>query len=125
MTTPTPEQAREQANETLAALYANVTTWTEALFDQALLAIAGTGRPFSANDFWTVLPETGRGACGLYFAKLIHLRHPQVLIKIGDEPSVNEKAKGKPVNVYALTEPGRRFIRDRQAARTEQQRRAA
>jgi hypothetical protein len=122
--TTTPEQARADANKLLAALYANVTDWTEALFDQALLAIAGTGRPFSANDLWQVLPETGRAACGLYFARLTHLRSPQVLIRIGHEPSINPKAHGKPVNVYALTAPGRDYIKQRQAGRG-QKRRAA
>jgi hypothetical protein len=66
--TTTPEQARANANRLLAVLYADVTDWTEAIFDQALLAIAGTSRPFSANDLWQVLPESGRGTCGLYFA---------------------------------------------------------
>ena len=123
--TLTPEQARQQANEQLAALYATVTDWTEALFDQALLAIAGTGRPFSANDLWIVLPETGRAACGLYFASITRRRTPQVLIRIGFEPSINPKAHGKPVNVYQLTEPGREFLKDRQAARVKKQRQAA
>jgi hypothetical protein len=119
MTTLTPEQARLQANEQLAALYATVTAWTEALFDQALLAIAGTGRPFSANDLWQVLPETGRAACGLYFASITRRRTPQVLIRIGFEPSINPKAHGKPVNVYALTEPGRDYLKQRQADRAK------
>ncbi|MFI6854536.1 hypothetical protein [Streptomyces sp. NPDC050416] len=123
--TTTPEQARADANKLLAALYANVTDWTEALFDQALLAIAGTGRPFSANDLWQVLPESGRAACGLYFARLTHLRSPQVLIRIGYEPSINPKAHGKPVNVYALTAPGRDYIKQRQAERGQQRRTAA
>ncbi|MCG0064045.1 hypothetical protein L0F81_12250 [Streptomyces tricolor] len=123
--TLTPEQSRQQANEQLAALYAAVTDWTEALFDQALLAIAGDGRPFSANDLWQVLPETGRAACGLYFARLTHLRTPRVLIRVGDEPSINPRAHGKPVNVYALTAPGRDYIKQRQAACAEQQRQVA
>ncbi|MBR8638678.1 hypothetical protein KEF29_03530 [Streptomyces tuirus] len=55
--TLTPEQAREQANATLALLYANVTDWDEAVLDQAVLAIAGGNRPFSANDLWAVLPR--------------------------------------------------------------------
>jgi hypothetical protein len=121
----TPEQARADANRLLAALYADVTDWTEAVFDQALLAIAGTSRPFSANDLWQVLPETGRAACGLYFASLTRRRTPQVLIRVGFEPSINPKAHGKPVNVYVLTAAGRQLIEDRQAARTEQRKAAA
>lgn len=123
--TLTPEQARQQANKQLAALYATVTDWTEALFDQALLAIAGSGRPFSANDLWTVLPETGRAACGLYFAKLVHLHNPRVLIRVGYEPSINPRAHGKPVNVYALTAPGRDYIQRRREARAKRGRAAA
>ncbi|CUW31724.1 hypothetical protein [Streptomyces reticuli] len=125
MTTLTPEQARAEANKQLAALYAAVTDWTEALFDQALLAIAGDGRPFSANDLWQVLPDTGRAACGLYFASIAHLRTPQVLIRIGYEPSVNPRAHGKPVNVYCLTAPGRDYLKQRQAARAKQRKQAA
>ena len=119
MTTLTPEQARQQANEQLAALYATVTDWDEALFDQALLAIAGTGRPFSANDLWIVLPKVGRAACGLYFAKIAHLRTPLVLIRVGFEPSINPRAKGKPVNVYCLTAPGRDYIQKRRETRNQ------
>ncbi|MFF5473389.1 hypothetical protein [Streptomyces achromogenes] len=125
MTTLTPEQARIQANEQLAALYTTVTDWTEAVFDQALLAIAGDGRPFSANDLWQVLPETGRAACGLYFASITRRRTPQVLIRVGFEPSVNPRAHGKAVNVYCLTAPGRDYLKQRQAARAKQHKQAA
>ena len=124
MTTPTPEQARQQANEQLAAMYANVTDWTEALFDQALLAIADRHRAFSANDLWAAMPEMGRGAAGIYFGGLTHRTSPQVLIKVGDEPSVNPKAKGKPVNLYLLSVEGRKFLEARRAARIEQRRAA-
>lgn len=122
--TLTPEQAREQANKQLAALYANVTDWDEAILDQAILAIAGDGRRFSANDLLVVIPELGRGVAGLYFAGLTHRRSPQILSRIGFEPSINPKAHGKPVNVYQLTTPGKRFLQDRQAARLEQRRAA-
>lgn len=116
--TLTPDQAREQANATLAALYANVTDWDEALLDQAVLAIAGGNRPFSANDLWAVLPPMGRGAIGLYFSSLSKRRAPQVLEHVGYEPSVNPKAHGKPVNSYLLTSEGRRFLEGRRSART-------
>ncbi|WP_171117871.1 MULTISPECIES: hypothetical protein [unclassified Streptomyces] len=123
--TLTPEQAREQANQLLATLYANVTQWDEATLDQAVLAIAGGNRPFSANDLWAIVPELGRGTAGLYFTNLTKRRQPRVLVKVGDEPSVNPKAHGKPVNLYLLTAEGRKFIEDRQAARTQQGRAAA
>jgi hypothetical protein len=121
----TPEEARDQANKTLAALYADVTDWNEAILDQALLAIAGGGRPFSANDLWAIVPDMGRGTAGLYFGALSRRTSPRVLIKVGDEPSINEKAHGKPVNLYLLTVEGQQLLEDRQAARTEQRRAAA
>jgi len=122
--TLTPEQARQQANEQLAALYANVTDWDEAILDQAVLAIAGDGRPFSANDLLVVIPELGRSVAGLYFAGLTRRRTPQVLDYIGSEPSINPRAHGKPVHVYRLTGAGKRFLQGRQAARLEERRAA-
>lgn len=123
--TTTPEQARERANATLAALYANVTDWDQAVLDQAVLAIAGGNRPFSANDLWAVLPPMGRGVIGLYFSSLSKRRAPQVLKHVGYEPSVNPKAHGKPVNLYLLTAEGRKFLEVRKAVRTQQRRAAA
>ena len=123
--TVTPEQARQQANELLAALYANVTTWDEAILDQAVLAIAGGNRPFSANDLWAIVPELGRGTAGVYFAGLVRRSSPRVLVKVGDEPSVNPKAHGKPVYLYLLTAEGRKFLEDRQNARQQQRKAAA
>lgn len=123
--TLTPEQARIEANRQLAALYATVTDWDEALLDQAVLAIAGSNRPFSANDLWHVVPEMGRGTAGLYFSGLVRRTSPRVLVKVGDEPSVNPKAHGKPVNLYRITAEGRKFLEDRQAARIEQRKAAA
>ncbi|MFG3488500.1 hypothetical protein [Streptomyces sp. NPDC047972] len=115
----TPEEARIKANDTLAALYATVTTWDEAILDQALLAIAGGNRPFSANDFWAIVPDMGRGAAGLYFRALSYRTSPRILVKVGDEPSVNEKAHGKPVNLYLLTAEGRRFLEERTESRSQ------
>lgn len=123
--TLTPEQAREQANALLAAMYADVTDWTEATLDQALLAIAGNNLPFSANDLWAIVPKLGRGPSGLYFGALSRRTAPRVLVKVGMEPSVNAKAHGKPVNLYLLTAEGREFIEARQAARLEQRKAAA
>lgn len=122
--TATPEQARIEANQLLAVLYANVTRWDEAILDQAVLAIAGSNRPFSANDLWAIVPDLGRGTAGLYFGALTRRQAPQVLVKVGDEPSVNPKAHGKPVNLYLLTAAGRKFLEDRIDARTKQRRAA-
>lgn len=123
--TPTPEQARAEAHTMLAALYANVTVWDEAVLDQAVLAIAGGNRPFSANDLWAILPEMARGTVGLYFGSLSRRTAPRILRHIGYEPSVNPKAHGKPVNTYLLTAEGKRFLEARQTARSEQRRAAA
>ncbi|MPY47077.1 hypothetical protein [Streptomyces acidicola] len=123
--TMTPEQARIKANELLAALYAHVTDWNEAVLDQAVLAIAGGNRPFSANDLWAIVPELGRGTAGLYFSCLAKRRQPKVLVKVGDEPSVNPKAHGKPVNLYLITAEGRKFIEERRSARTQRKAAAA
>lgn len=114
----TPEQAREEANATLAVLYATVTQWDEAVLDQAVLAIAGSDRPFSANDLWAIIPPMGRGAIGLYFNNLSKRRTPHILRHVGYEPSVNPRAHGKPVNTYVLTAEGRRFLEDRRATRS-------
>ena len=65
--TITPEQAREQANAALAALYANVTTWDTAVLDQAIDAIGGDGRPFSANDLRDEFPDVTGPIVGARF----------------------------------------------------------
>jgi hypothetical protein len=121
----TPDAAREQANALLATLYANVTNWTTALLDQALLAIASDDKPFGMNDLRTVLPEDACKQAGLYFHSLVNLEHPEVLRQVGEVRSINPKAHGKKVGVYVLTSAGRKFIHDRQAARTEQRKAAA
>ena len=121
----TPDEARKQANALLATLYANVTDWDEALLDQALLAIASDGQPFGMNDLRTVLPDDACKPAGLYFHSLVNLEHPQVLQQAGEVRSINPKAHGKKVGVYYLTAAGRKFIQDRQPARTEQRRAAA
>ena len=112
----TPAETREQANTTLALLYANVTNWDTALFDQAVLAIASDGQPFGMNDLRTVLPEDACKRAGLYFHALINLEHPEVLRHVGDVRSINPKAHGKKVGVYVLTLAGRKFIEERRQA---------
>jgi hypothetical protein len=82
------------------------------------------------NDIRLLVPEDECRKAGVYFAALtghdaLHPEMPQLLRKVGEEPSINPKAHGKKVNVYVLTRAGRQFIQERQAARAEQQRRAA
>ncbi len=123
--TYTPEQARVEANEALAALYSTVTDWDEALLDQVLLAIEADGEPFSMNDVRQVVPEDACRRAGLYFHSLVNREHPEVLVCVGEVRSINKKARGKKVNVYRLTAAGRKFIQERRTARIEQRKAAA
>lgn len=118
--TITPEQAREQANATLAALYATVTDWDTAILNQAIDAIGADGRPFSANDLRAVLPELAHGAAGLFFHSLVRRRNPRQVVVVDEEPSTAESTHGKPIKVYVLSEERLDAIAARQ-----QQRRAA
>ena len=120
----TPEQAREQANATLAALYTNITNWDEALLNQAIDAIAGDGRPFSMNDVRAVLPELAHGTAGLYFHSLVRRRNPRQVDTVGEEPSTAPSTHGKPIKVYVLTPERREAIAARRAARADQRRAA-
>lgn len=126
----TPAQAKARADRILAALQPTVTDWTTAVLDQAVLHLADTGAPFGMNDIRLLAPEDDCRKAGLYFAALtghdaLHPDMPQLLRKVGEEPSINPKAHGKKVNVYLLTRAGRQFIEARQAARTEQRKAAA
>jgi len=123
--TVTPEQARVEANRQLAALYATVTQWDEALLDQVLLAIASDGHTFSMNDVRQVVPEDACRRAGLYFHSLVNREHPIVLVHVGDVVSINKKARGKTVHTYRLTAEGRTFLEERRAARIEQRKAAA
>lgn len=125
----TPAEAKARAAQILAALQPTVTQWTTAVLDQAVLHLADTGRPFGMNDIRLLVPEDECRKAGLYFSQLtghdaLHPDEPQMLRTVGEEPSINPKAHGKKVNVYLLTRAGRKFIQDRQAARTEQRRAA-
>lgn len=117
----TPDEAREQANAALAALYANVTDWDTAILDQAIDAIGGEGRPFSMNDVRAVLPELAHGAAGLFFHSLVRRRHPRQVMVIGEEPSTAASTHGKPIKVYRLSAERLEDI----AARTQQRKAAA
>lgn len=119
--TITPEQARSEANETLAVLYANVTTWDTAVLNQAIDAIGGDGRAFSANDLRAVLPELAHGTAGLFFHSLVRRRSPRQVVVVGEEPSTAESTHGKPIKRYVLSEERLDAIN----ARIEQRRAAA
>ncbi|MFI2349746.1 hypothetical protein ACH492_22365 [Streptomyces sp. NPDC019443] len=119
--TLTPEEARTQANELLAAMYATVTQWDTALLDQAIDAIGGDGRAFSMNDVRAVLPDMAQGAAGLYFHGLIRRKNPRQLIVVGEEPSTAESTHGKPIKLYVLSDARLEAI----AARNEQRKQAA
>ncbi|MFF4848746.1 hypothetical protein [Streptomyces sp. NPDC001194] len=121
--TLTPAEAREQANKQLAALYAGVTDWTEATYDQAIAAIASDNQPFSMNDIRIVFPGSEHHQAGLYFHSLLLTRSPQLLIRVGDVTSINEKAHGKRVNTYRLTVTGSKFLEIRRDARAAKNRR--
>lgn len=125
----TPAQAKARADRILAALKPTVSQWTTAVLDQAVLHLADSGQPFGMNDIRLLVPEDECRKAGVYFASLtghdaLHPDAPQLLRTVGEEPSINPKAHGKKVNTYRLTRAGRKFIKDRQAARI-QQRRAA
>jgi hypothetical protein len=126
----TPEQARAWAANELRGIYSTVTQWDTAVLDQIVLHLAASGQGFGMNQIRTIVPEDVCRKAGLYFHALVghdalHPNEPQLLRKVGEETSINPKAHGKKVNVYVLTRAGRKYIQDRQAARTEQRRAAA
>lgn len=121
--TLTPDQARRQANALLASHYANVSDWTEAIYDQAVAAIAADGLPFSMNDIREVLPKSEHHQAGLYFHSLLLTRSPQLLIRVGEVTSINKRAHGKPVNTYRLTVTSSHFLKIRRTARAEKAKR--
>jgi hypothetical protein len=128
--TATPEQAASWAAAHLRNLYSTVTRWDTAVLDQVVLHLANHGQPFGMNQMRQIVPEDVCRKAGLYFHALVghdalHPDEPQLLRKVGEEVSINEKARGKKVNVYVLTRAGRKFIEDRQAARIEQRKAAA
>ncbi|WP_406418323.1 hypothetical protein [Streptomyces sp. NBC_01614] len=126
----TPAEAKARAAQILTILQPTVTQWTTAVLDQAVLHLADTGRPFGMNDIRLIAPEDECRKAGLYFAALtghdaLHPNEPQLLRKVGEEPSINPKAHGKKVNVYLLTRAGRKYITDRRATRIEQRKASA
>jgi hypothetical protein len=128
--THTPEQAGNWAAAHLRDLYSTVTRWDTAVLDQVVLHLADHGQPFGMNQIRLIVPKDVCRKAGLYFHALVghdtlHPAEPQLLRKVGEEVSINEKARGKRVNVYQLTRAGWKFIEDRQAARIEQRKAAA
>jgi hypothetical protein len=124
MATLTPQQAKARASRVLAAL-GPVSDWTTGVLDQAVLHLGRTGRPFGANDLRLIVPEDDCKQAGQYFRSLIELEHPVVLRYVGEVVSINPKAHGKRVNEYTLTPDGRKYLKARIAARTQQRRAAA
>jgi hypothetical protein len=114
--TLTPDEARTQANELLAAMYATVTDWDTALLNQAIDAIGGDGRAFSMNDVRAVLPGMAKGAAGLFFHGLVRRRNPRQLIPVGEEASTSEATHGKPIGLYVLSDARLEAIESRAAA---------
>ncbi|MFI1928299.1 hypothetical protein [Streptomyces sp. NPDC020377] len=126
----TPAQAKARADRILAALKPTVSQWSTAVLDQAVLHLADSGQPFGMNDIRLLVPGDDCRKAGVYFATLtghdaLHPNEPPLLRKVGEETSINPKARGKKVNVYVLTRAGRQFIQDRQAERIQQRRAAA
>lgn len=114
--------------EILSAL-GPVSDWTTAVLDQAVLYLADTRQPFGSNDLRLMVPEDDARKAAQYFAALtghdaLHPNEPQLLRKVGEVVSINEKARGKRVNTYLLTAAGRAYIEARQAARIEQRKAA-
>ncbi|MEU0831248.1 hypothetical protein [Streptomyces sp. NPDC005969] len=127
--TTTPTVAWARALQILGTLQP-VSDWTTAVLDQAVLHLADSGTPFGMNDIRLIVPKDECRKAGLYFHALVghdalQPDEPALLRKVGEEVSINEKARGKKVNIYVLTRAGRKFIQDRQAARIEQRRAAA
>jgi len=128
--TLTPQQAHARSLTELRALYSTVTDWDTAVYDQVVLHLSDTGQPIGMNQIRTIVPEGAARSAGLYFHQLVghdalHSDGPALLVKTGEEVSINPKARGKRVNVYRLTRAGRKYIEDRQAARIEQRKAAA
>ena len=128
--TTTPEQARDWAASELRTLYSTVTDWTTAVLDQVVLHLANSGQAFGMNQIRLIVPEGECQKAGLYFHALtgrsaLQPELPELLRKVGEETSINPKARGKKVNLYVLTRAGRNYIQDRQADRLEQRRAAA
>lgn len=122
-TSITPEQAKARANRLLRTL-GPVDQWTEAVFDQAVLHLGRSSRPFGSNDFRLLLPEDDCKKAGIYLRALLEKEHPAVLEIVGEVVSINPKAHGKRVCEYRLTLAGRRYLENRIARRVEQRRAA-
>lgn len=99
--TITAQQAREQADEVLRALYENVSDWDRDLIRQAIETIGSDGRAFSMNEIRDLLPEQAHGTAGLVLRSMSAQR-PRVLVKVGATPSTSGPTHAKDINVYVL-----------------------
>lgn len=97
----TAQQAREQADETLRALYENVSDWDREVVKQAIQTIGSDGRAFSMNEIRDLLPEQGHGTAGLVLRSMSAQR-PRAVVRVGKTPSTSGPTHGKDINVYVL-----------------------
>lgn len=99
----TAQQAREKADETLRALFEDISDWDRALIRQAIQTIGSDGRAFSMNEIRDLLPEQGHGTAGLVLRSMSAQR-PRAVVKVGTTPSTSGPTHGKDINVYVLGE---------------------
>lgn len=97
----TEAQAAAAADEILADLIKNTSTWDRAVVEQAVRAVGADGRPLSANDFRHLLPEMARGTVGVVIRSMAG-RKAAALIKVGEVPSTSGPTHGKPIGQYVL-----------------------
>ena len=71
--------------------------WDCSVIDQAILAAAGTGQPFSANDIRDRLPEVRRPAVG---ARFNALRQRGLIQIVGEVRSTDVGTHGKKIGLY-------------------------
>lgn len=93
----TPAEAAAAADELLAQLLSETSTWDRAVVRQAVLTYGRDGREFSMNDLRDLLPEVrnlGALVKGMATAKL--------LIPVGFVRSTAESTHGKHITVYVV-----------------------
>lgn len=110
---------RQEVKALLDEMGARVPEWDEALIRQAVLVVGLWRGEFSANDFRELLPQVAPGAIGLVIRQLPSQRHGCLLEKATTEdghtrmvPSSAASTHGKPLQVWRLTEAGRRAARN-------------
>lgn len=104
--------ARTARDEGLARVEAASSEWEKAVIDQAIVAMAETGKPFSANDFRDLLPEIRtRKLIGQRCRDLAQKKDAPI-IAVGEVTSTDKGTHAKPIKVYI----GARFHADRLAS---------